>query len=508
MILTSFTTTLANRKEQLLTALLEHIQISVFALIIAIILAVPIGIYLTKKKVLPEFVIGTTAVIQTIPSLALLGILIPLVGIGKIPAVIALSVYALLPILRNTYTGIKEIDPILLEAATGLGMNGRQRLFKVELPLALPVMMAGIRTAMVIIVGTATIAALIGAGGLGSLILLGIDRNDMNLIIIGAIPSALLAVIFDLILRLIEKKSFKSFSLRIITASFILLALLFSPLTIKSWNKTDLVIAGKLGAEPEIIMNMYKLLIEDETNLNVEVKPNFGKTTFVFNALKKGDIDIYPEYTGTVVSTFLKEKAVSNDAKAVYKQAADGLAKKYNLSYLEPMKFNDTYALAVPDHISKQFGIETISDATKVANQLKAGFTLEFTDRDDGYLGLQKLYGLKFQDLKTMEPKLRYDAIQSGDLSIIDAYSTDSELKSYNMKVLVDDKHLFPPYQCAPLLRKETLKKYPEVKNILNKLENKITDDEMREMNYKVNVGGKSAESVASEFLKDEGLLK
>ncbi|PGM59527.1 ABC transporter permease/substrate-binding protein [Bacillus sp. AFS053548] len=508
MILTSFTTTLENRKEQLLTALLEHIQISVFALIIAIIIAVPLGIYLTRKKVLSEFVIGTTAVIQTIPSLALLGILIPLVGIGKIPAVIALSVYALLPILRNTYTGIKEIDPILLEAATGLGMNGRQRLFKVELPLALPVMMAGIRTAMVIIVGTATIAALIGAGGLGSLILLGIDRNDMNFIIIGAIPSALLAIIFDFILRLIEKRSFKSFSLRIITASFILLALLFSPLTIKSWNKTDLVIAGKLGAEPEIIMNMYKLMIEDETNLNVEVKPNFGKTTFVYNALKKGDIDIYPEYTGTVISTFLKEKAVSNDANAVYEQAAEGLAKKYNLSYLEPMKFNDTYALAVPEHISKQYGIETISDATKVENQLKAGFTLEFTDREDGYLGLQKLYGLKFQNLKTMEPKLRYDAIQSGDLSIIDAYSTDSELQSYNMKVLVDDKNLFPPYQCAPLLRKETLKKYPEVKNILNKLKNKITDDEMREMNYKVNVGGKSAESVAREFLKNEGLLK
>ncbi|XZF77749.1 ABC transporter permease/substrate-binding protein [Bacillus sp. AL-1R] len=508
MFLTSFTTTLGNRKEQLLTALLEHIQISVFALIIAIMLAVPIGIYLTKKKVLSEFVIGTTAVIQTIPSLALLGILIPLVGIGKIPAVIALSVYALLPILRNTYTGIKEIDPILLEAATGLGMNGRQRLFKVELPLALPVIMAGIRTAMVIIVGTATIAALIGAGGLGSLILLGIDRNDMNLIIIGAIPSALLAIMFDFILRLIEKKSFKSFSLRIITASFILLALLFSPLTIKSWNKTELVIAGKLGAEPEIIMNMYKLMIEDETNLNVEVKPNFGKTTFVFNALKKGDIDIYPEYTGTVVSTFLKEKAVSSDANAVYEQAAEGLAKKYNLSYLKPMKFNDTYALAVPEHISKQFGIDSISDTTRVANQLKAGFTLEFTDREDGYLGLQKLYGLKFQHLKTMEPKLRYDAIQSGDLSIIDAYSTDSELQSYHMKVLVDDKNLFPPYQCAPLLREETLKKHPEVEIILNKLQNKITNDEMREMNYKVNAGGKSAESVAREFLKEEGLLK
>lgn len=508
MTFNSISETFTNRKEQLLTALVEHVQLSVFSLFIAILIAVPIGIYLSRKHKISEYVIGTTAVIQTIPSLALLGILIPLVGIGKVPAVTALSVYALLPILRNTYTGMKEIDPILLEAATGLGMNNAQRLIKVELPLALPVIMAGIRTSMVLIVGTATIAALIGAGGLGSLILLGIDRNDMNLIIFGAIPAALLAVLFDSILRIIEKSSFKSFSLRIITSGFIILALLISPLTIHAWNRTDIVIAGKLGAEPEIIMNMYKLLIEKETNLKVEVKPNFGKTTFVFNALAKGDIDIYPEYTGTVVSTFLKEKVVSNDSREVYEQAARGLEEKYKMTYLEPMKFNDTYALAIPSKLSKQYNIESISDVVKYSSQLKAGFTLEFTDREDGYLGLQKLYGLHFQNLKTMEPKLRYQAIKSNEISIIDAYSTDSELDSFDMKVLKDDKELFPPYQCAPLLRKETIEKYPMIEKVLNKLKNKINDDEMRSMNYEVNVNEKSAEKVAKAFLKTEGLIK
>ncbi|GGI13445.1 ABC transporter permease/substrate-binding protein [Gottfriedia solisilvae] len=508
MILTSFLDTFGNRKEQLATALIEHVQLSLLSLIIAIVVAIPIGIYLSRKQILSEYVIGSTAIIQTIPSLALLGILIPLVGIGKVPAIIALSVYALLPILRNTYTGIKEIDPILLEAATGLGMKNSQRLVKVELPLALPVIMAGVRTSMVLIVGTATIAALIGAGGLGSLILLGIDRNDMNLIIIGAIPAAILAIFFDFLLRILEKSSFKSFSLRMVTTGFIILALCISPITIQAWNKTDIVIAGKLGAEPEIIMNMYKLMIENETNLKVEVKPNFGKTTFVFNALKNGDIDIYPEYTGTVVSTFLKEKAVSNNASEVYEQSKNGLVKKYNMSFLAPMKFNDTYALAMPEKVANQYGIETISDAVKYANQLKAGFTLEFSDREDGYLGLKKLYGLNLPNLKTMEPKLRYQAIQSGDISIIDAYSTDSELDSYDMKVLKDDKELFPPYQCAPLLRSETIEKYPMIEKVLNKLQNKISDDEMRNMNYQVNVDGKTAESVAKEFLKSEGLLQ
>lgn len=150
-----------------------------------------------------------TAVLQTIPSLALLGLLIPLFGIGKVPAIIALVAYALLPILRNTYTGIKEVDPSLIEAARAMGMNERQLLLKVEIPLATPVMMAGIRTAMVLIVGTATLAALIGAGGLGDIILLGIDRNNTSLIVLGAVPAALLAILFDVLLRRFEQLSFK-----------------------------------------------------------------------------------------------------------------------------------------------------------------------------------------------------------------------------------------------------------------------------------------------------------
>lgn len=155
------------RKAQLLAALLEHIQISFIALFFAVLIAIPLGIYLTNKKKIAESIIGVSAVLQTIPSLALLGLLIPLFGIGKVPAIIALVVYALLPILRNTYTGINEVDPSLKEAALAMGMNRSKRLVKVELPLAMPVMMAGIRTAMVLIVGTATLAALIGAGGLG-----------------------------------------------------------------------------------------------------------------------------------------------------------------------------------------------------------------------------------------------------------------------------------------------------------------------------------------------------
>jgi len=144
----------------------------------------------------------------------------------------------------------------------------------------------------------------------------------------------------------------------------------------------------------------------------------------------------------------------------------------------------------------------------KMKGNVKAGFTLEFADREDGYRGIQKLYGITFDNVKTMEPKLRYNAIKSGDIDLVDAYSTDSELRQYNLYVLEDDQHLFPPYQGAPLLRKETVQQYPEISTALNKLAGKITDDQMREMNYQVNVNGKSAKEVAKQFLQKEGLIK
>lgn len=494
------------RQSQLLSALLEHIQISLIALFFAILIAIPLGIYLTRKQKIAEGIIGITAVLQTIPSLALLGLLIPLFGIGKIPAIIALVIYALLPILRNTYTGIKEVDPSLIEAARAMGMNKRKRLLKVELPLAMPVIMAGIRTAMVLIVGTATLAALIGAGGLGDIILLGIDRNNTALIVLGAIPAAILAILFDLLLRQFERISFKKSMLTIGVLAAAVVLILAVPV-LNNHNQKKIAIGGKLGSEPEILINMYKLLIEKNTDLKVELKPGLGKTSFVFNALKSGSIDVYPEFTGTAISEFLKETAVSTDRRQVYVQAKTGMRKKYQMEMLQPMIYNNTYALAVPKQLADKEQLKMISDLSRVQGKVKPGFTLEFADREDGYRGIQKLYGLKFNNVKTMEPKLRYTAIQTGDIDLVDAYSTDSELRQHNLTVLDDDKHLFPPYQGAPLLREDTIQNYPEVKKALNKLAGKVTDNQMREMNYQVNVNGKGAAEVAKQFLQKEGLL-
>ena len=223
--------------------------------------------------------------------------------------------------------------------------------------------------------------------------------------------------------------------------------------------------------------------------------------------MKSGEIDIYPEFTGTILATFLEEEAKSNNKEEVYNQAKEGLAEEYDMTLLEPMSFNNTYALAVTKELAENYQLEKISDLNGVTNQVKAGFTLEFTDRQDGYLGIQELYDLTFPNLTTMEPKLRYSAIESGDINLLNAYSTDSELEEYDLQVLEDDKELFPPYQGAPLLLDETLKEYPELEAILNQLGGKITDDQMRKMNYKVNVENERPDKVAREFLKEANLL-
>ncbi|MFC4557242.1 ABC transporter permease/substrate-binding protein [Virgibacillus kekensis] len=496
------------REDMLWETIWEHLQVSLTSLIIAVLIAVPLGLILTRYTRVAEPVIGLSAIMQTIPSLAVLAFLIPFFGIGTTPAIIALTAYGLLPILRNTYTGIKEVDPALKEAATGMGMNSLRRLTKIELPIAMPVIMAGIRTSMVLIVGTTTIAALIGAGGLGELILLGIDQGaDLNLILLGAIPAALLAIFLDGILRGFERISkragFKSFVALLIAAILVV----SSPLFFTSANKADLTIGGKLGSEPAILINMYKLLIEDATDLNVELEPGLGKTAFVFSALKNGSIDIYPEFTGTAIVTHLEEEAQSNQKQEVYQQAKQGMKNKYGMAFLKPMQFNNTYAVATTQELAQQHNLKTIGDLNSIEDEITAGFTLEFKNRKDGYVGMQEIYNLDIAEVKSMEPGIREKALSNGEVDVIDAYATASYMEKLNLVTLEDPENLFPPYQGAPLLRQETLEKHPELDDILNQLGGKITDEQMRQMNYQVDYEGKSPETIARNYLKNQGLL-
>ena len=488
-------------------ALFEHLQISLLSLLLAVFIAVPLGIILVKLPKLKEWLLQLTGVFQTIPSLALLGLFIPVLGIGKIPAVTALVLYALFPVLQSTITGLDSVDKNLQEAAEAFGMNRLERLRKFELPLAMPVIVSGVRTAAVLIVGTATLGALIGAGGMGSFILLGIDRNNTALILIGAISSAFLAILMNIVIKYLENKSLKKILISLI-ALITATVLSFIPSIAPMINTKHLVVAGKLGPEPEILINMYKELIEANSDIKVKLEPNFGKTSFLYEALKNKQIDIYPEFSGTITSSLLKNQVkVSNAPLEVYEAAREGILNQDKLVYLKPMEYQNTYALAVKKDYANKYDLKTISDLSKVEDSAVAGFTLEFNDRDDGNKGLKSLYKLEL-NVKTLEPNLRYQAINGGNIQIVDAYSTDSELIEYDLVVLEDDKQLFPPYQGAPLMRKDTLEKYPKLEEILNKLAGQISAEEMSRMNYQVKVDKRSASEVAHEYLVNKGLIK
>lgn len=499
-------TTFIERKSDWINALFEHLEISLISLIIAILIAIPLAIALSNKKKVNEAILQVTGIFQTIPSLALLGLFIPLMGIGKVPAITALVIYALFPIYQSTVTGLSEIDPSLEEAATAFGMTKWEKLKKFKLSLAMPIIMSGVRTSAIMIIGTATLAALVGAGGLGTFILLGIDRNNSSLILIGAISSAILAILFGALIKLLQNKKPKTIFISLLAAS---LVTVLSLTPFGGIDSKKLVAAGKLGAEPEILINMYKELIEENSDIEVELKPNFGKTSFLYEALKSGSIDMYPEFTGTITSSLLNDDVgkISNDPNEVYELARDKIYEQDNLALLSPSKFQNTYAIAVREDFANENNIDNVSDLKKVENNAVAGFTLEFNDREDGNRGLKSLYNLDL-DVKTMEPALRYTAISNGSIDITDVYSTDSQIITNKLKVLEDDKLLFPPYQAAPLLRSETLEKYPELEEILEKLAGKITSDQMTEMNYMVDVEGKTANEVAREFLIKENLIK
>lgn len=500
---------LTGRWSDLLLALWQHIQLTACALLLAALLAIPLAVWALRHKKSAEIILQVTGILQTIPSLAVLAIMIPLVGIGFPAALTALVVYALLPIFQNTYLGLSQIEPELIDSAQALGLPRNKILWHVRFPLAQDSIIAGLRTAAVMIVGTGTLAALIGAGGLGSFILLGISRNDNSLLIIGALTSALLAIVVTLGIQWIGKlRSLFRWSILAVLLGGITIGTV-TPMLIHRTNNT-VIIAGKLGSEPAILIAMYKDLIQvEEPNLKIVTKDNFGTTSFLYTALKNNDINIYPEFTGTVLSD-IAPKPVTLPAGASAKMTyykAQQVAKKLDLTLGKPSQFNDTYALAVKESLAKKYDLVTIGDLAKVPS-MQGGMTAEFLDRQDGWPGVAKAYGLTNINTTSFDPDLRYQAIAQDKVALVDAYSTDSQLRQYHLQTLQDNRHFFPAYQAVPMMKTSFAKEHPEIVQALNRLAGKITDQEMQQMNYLVNVKHHSANQVAKTYLTQHHLLK
>lgn len=366
---------LRQNADKLLQQTLTHIGLTFVSLLLALLIGVPLGIFISRQKRLANSVLGVAGVLQTVPSVALLGFLIPLMGIGMGPALTALFLYALLPIIRNTYVGITEVSASVKEAARGVGMTDNQVLTNVELPLALPVIFAGVRTATVINVGVATLAAYVAAGGLGEFIFSGIALSNTNMILAGAIPAALLAIGFDFGLARLQHLSGRKL---------------------------------RIGA----------------------------------------------------------------------------------LAFVVMVPFLSAFSLL-----------------TGKSDKLVAGFAHEFYGRSDGYPGLQKTYGLTLKP-KLIDQNLMYEAIRQGQVDIISGYSTDGRINAFDLLVLDDNRHAFPPYQAAPVVRQAALLRHPDLGPTLNMLAGKLTDSVMTALNYAVDYQKKSPEAVARDFLKQTGLYK
>jgi osmoprotectant transport system permease protein len=499
--------------------ILEHIFLSFISIAIAIVISVPLGIFLTRHPKIADPIIGVTAVFQTIPSLALLVFLVPFVGTGELPAIIALTVYGLLPILRNTYLGIRGVDRSVIEAGIGMGMTNRQVLWMVELPLALTVIMGGIRTATVLIIGVATIAGLIGAGGLGDLIFRGLQTYNSGLILGGAIPAALLAILFDFLLKQLEKDATPrglrkekkqstrgSRAFKWAAIALIVILPVASTVDLSGFGGDTITITGKNFTEQEIMVYVMGHLIEEHTDLNVEYESFLGGTAPAFDGVKTGNYDLYVEYTGTALMNILGEELVSDPDEA-YALVKERFKEEYDLVWLEPIGFNNTYTLTIREEDAETWGVETISDLKPYAKNLTLGSEPEFLERDDGYPGLKEAYGISFAETQPMDSGIMYNAIKNGEVDVIDAFNTDGRIPAFHLKVLEDDRNFFPPYHAAPLIRADTLEAHPELEEVLNMLQGRIDDEKMRELNARVDIDGEDYEQVAIDFLEEEGLI-
>jgi osmoprotectant transport system substrate-binding protein len=268
------------------------------------------------------------------------------------------------------------------------------------------------------------------------------------------------------------------------------------------------VIASKPMTEQYILAEMLTQLVEANTDIKVEQKLGIGGgTSNIQPAMEKGEIDIYPEYTGTGW-LFVLKKDLINDPNKLYEEVKKEYESKYKIKWLGLYGFNDTYALAMKRTAAEKLNINTYSDLASKGSSLKFGAEYDFYEREDGYKGLEKTYGFTFKGKTELDIGLKYDAINSDNVDVINAFSTDAMLKQYDLKVLEDEKNFFPSYYATTLVREETLKKYPELENVLNRLEGKISNDEMIQMNYEVEKEKKDPKDVASEFLKSKGLLK
>lgn len=511
----------------LVPLLIAHLRLTLIALALGLALSVPLGIVATRRPRVETLALAIASMLQTIPALALLALMVPLLGfvgsaldvvglpppprIGFLPALMALSLYSVLPMLRNTVTGIAGVDPAMREAARGVGMSPWEVLWQVELPLAAPTIVAGVRTATVWVVGMATLATPVGAESLGNPIFAGLQMRNVEAVLMGSLTAAALALALDGLVRLLEVGIAGRSRLRIGLAgtAFAGLALVAGasgggPLS-GSPDRTVLVLGSKQFTEQYVLAEIVERVAESVSGIEVRRMPSLGSTV-AFDGLVAGELDVYIDYTGTIWSTVLGREAIGADREAVLQEVEQRLRTEFGVTLLARLGFENTYALALQESRARSLAVQSIGDLAPISPSLSIAGDYEFFERPE-WQQIEARYGLRFRRERPMDPTLMYEALVAGGVDVIGAYSTDGRIEAYDLRVLDDDRSVIPPYDAIVLASERLMREAPRVAARLRTLSGTMDASTMRALNAAVDLEGESVARVAARWLEAEAML-
>lgn len=510
----------ANSMDEYLTSLGEHISISLLSLLVAALIGIPLGYLCVRYGKTKRWIVGIFQVLRIIPSLAVLILLIPIMGTGVRPAMTALILLAVPAILMNTADGFEAVPEFMLETAAGMGMTLRQIFWKVKVPLAAPSILTGARTAMIEIIASATIAAKIGAGGLGGIIFTGLGLNRTDLLLAGGVSVALLSILTGVIFNLLERifmkykytgkgeKKMRSKMKRIAAAC--LCAVMLVSLTACGGKKDEkgksgdaagsvIRVGSKDFTEGMIVSEIYALALEDA---GYEVERVFDIAgSVIHTSIVNDEIDLYPEYTGTGLLSVLGMDLIT-DPQEVYDTVKDEYEKQFQLTWLDYSQANDGQGLVIRTDLSEKLGIKTISDLQKHASELRFASQGEFNEREDSIPALEKAYGkFDWKSSKVYDGGLKYEVLSNDEADVTPAYTTEGPLADKEkFTLLEDDKQVWPPYNLAPVVRDNVLEAHPDIADILNGISAKMDTESITALNAKVDVDKEEYEDVAKEY--------
>jgi osmoprotectant transport system permease protein len=442
----------------------NHLRVSLTALALGLAVSLPLAVIARNRPVMRGTLLGLASIVQTVPGLALLALFYPLLlalaaltlkwfgfgfsAFGFLPAVLALALYSMLPVLRNTITGLSGVDAAVKEAAQGVGMTPRQSLFTVELPLALPVMMAGIRTAAVWVIGTATLSTPIGQTSLGNYIFAGLQTQNWVFVLFGCLAAAVLALAVDQLLALIENGLRNRSRMRTALGGLGIAALIAATLVPGlARSSSNYVVGAKTFTEQYVLSALIAQRLK-AAGLSASQREGLGSNV-IFDALASGDIDVYIDYSGTLWanqfhhSEILPREKLLGELKATLEQQ--------NITLLGELGFENAYALVMPRKRAEQLGIRTIAELASRAPAMSIAADYEFFSRPE-WAGLQKAYGLSFRAQRQMQPDFMYAAVASGEVDVIAGYTSDGLIAKYDLVALDDPGHAIPPYDAMVLL--------------------------------------------------------